>query len=543
MHAVASPRLWSFSRGEWLFLLAAIAGWGLLAVLLGKDVGWDFLNYHWYTPYALLNGRLGFDVAVAHQATYFNPLIHLPFYLLATLGTSWVALFYLGALQGLNVIPLYWMSRSALSPSSPRWSAIALPLIGMAGSTVVSMIRKTSYDQSLLSALVLGGLALVIVGRRTLQAPTRAATGLAVLSGLLVGLAVGLKPAEGPYGVGIALALLVPAGSLGTRVARLAAGALGGVSGILLAGGTWFVMLAHYSGNPLFPFFNGMMHSALIGGGSFLDSHFIPQGWWAIISFPIRFAIHYGVADDVPFRDLRLPFLYLLIPLACVLWLCGRRAQAALVWPEVALILFAFCAASYAAWLRELAIYRYIVALEMLAPLVIAAAVGLLPLSLRARIAFTALLLAVSAALGRYAPGPYAPLGDPYVQLSPLSIPRPEQTMILMTGYEPMAYIIPSLPASIPVLRIQGWLVEPGDGSGLSEVMRERVAAYTGELFLLASPLEREEALKATAALHLRIEIAGCQQLKTNLGGPYEFCPLRALEPASASPASLELSQ
>jgi hypothetical protein len=57
MHAVASPRLWSFSRGEWLFLLAAIAGWGLLAVLLGKDVGWDFLNYHWYVPYALLNGR------------------------------------------------------------------------------------------------------------------------------------------------------------------------------------------------------------------------------------------------------------------------------------------------------------------------------------------------------------------------------------------------------------------------------------------------------------------------------------------------------
>jgi hypothetical protein len=531
MRDMASPRLWSFSRTEWLFLLAVVAGWGSFAVALGKDSGWDFLNYHWYVAYALLHGRLGFDMAVAHQATYFNPVIHVPFYLLATLASSWVALFYLGVLQGLNVIPLYWMSRSALSPSSPRWGAIVLPLIGMAGSTVVSMIRKTSYDQSLLSALVLSGLAVVIVGRSALQTPTRAAAGLAALSGLLVGVAVGLKPAEGPYAVGIALALLVPNGSLGTRVLRLAAGALGGAIGILLAGGTWFVLLAHYSGNPLFPFFNGFMHSPLIGGGSFLDSHFIPHGWWAALSFPIRFAVHYGVADDVPFRDLRIPFLYLLIPFAGALWLSGRRAPAALVWPEVSLILFAFCAASYVAWLRELAIYRYIVALEMLAPLVIAAAIGLLPISVRARLALTALLLATSAAVGRYASGPYVPRGDPYVQLSPLSIPDPQHSMILMSGYEPMAYLIPSLPASIPVLRIQGWLAGPGDSSGLSAVMRERVAAHRGDLFLLYLPAERPLAIEAAAAYHLRIEASQCQQLNSNLGGPYAFCPLVAAEP------------
>ena len=531
MRDVSSPRLWSCSRAEWLFLLAVIAGFGVLAVVLGKDAGWDFLNYHWYVAYAVLNGRLGFDMAVAHQATYFNPLIHVPFYLLATLGSSWAALFYLGVLQGLNVMPLYWMSRSALSPSSPRWGAIALPLIGMAGSTVLSMIRKTSYDQSLLSALVLSGLAVVIVGRTTLQTQTRAAAGLAALSGLLVGLAVGLKPAEGPYAAGIALALLVPSGSLATRLVRVAAGALGGAIGILLAGGTWFVMLAHYSGNPLFPFFNGLMHSPLIGGGSFLDSHFIPHGWWAAISFPIRFAVHYGVADDVPFRELRIPLLYLLIPLSCALWLSRRRAQVALVWPAVAWILFAFCAASYIAWLRELAIYRYIMALEMLAPLVIAAAIGLWPISARARLAFTGLLLAGCAAAGRYAPGPYVALGDPYVQLSPLSIPHPEHSMILMSGYEPMAYLIPSLPAGIPVLRIQGWLAGPDDVSGLSAVMRARVAAHSGDLFLLYSPLERQLAVEAAAAYHLRIEAAQCQQLNSNFGGPYAFCPLLAAEP------------
>ena len=38
-------------------------------VWLGKDTSWDFRNYHWYIPYAFLNERMGFDVAVAHQAT------------------------------------------------------------------------------------------------------------------------------------------------------------------------------------------------------------------------------------------------------------------------------------------------------------------------------------------------------------------------------------------------------------------------------------------------------------------------------------------
>jgi hypothetical protein len=533
----APSRVWSFSRAEWLFLISVVLAWGLFAVAIGKDAGWDFLNYHWYDAYAFLHARLGFDVAVGHHATYFNPLIHVPFYLLATLCTSWVALFYLGALQGLNILPLYWMSRSALNPVSPRWSAIALALIGMAGSTVFSMIRKTSYDQSLLSVLVLSGLAVVVVGRTALQSPTRAAFALAMLAGLLVGFAVGLKPAEGPYGLGIALALWIPAGTLRLRCARLALAALGGLLGILLAGGAWFMALAQYSGNPLFPFFNGIFYSPLIGGGSFLDSHFIPHGWWAILSFPIRFALDYHVTDDVPFRDLRIPLLYLLIPLACALWLSGRRARTMLVWPDAALILFAFCVASYVAWLRELAIYRYIVALEMLAPLVIAAAVGAAPIALRARIAVTGVLLLGSAALGRYAPGPYVGLGDPYVQLSPLLIPRPEQSMILMSGYEPMAYLIPSLPHSIPVLRIQGWLAGPGDGSGLTAQMHARIAEHTGDLFLLAAPSERAEAIKATGEFHLRIEAARCQHLTSNLGGPYDFCPLIAAAPVVASTA------
>src|SRR5246127_795743 len=87
---------------EWLFLAAVILAWAVFVVALGKDMSWDFRNYHWYIPYAFLNGRNGFDVSVAHQATYYNPFLDIPFYLLATHTHSWIALAVMGAAQGLN---------------------------------------------------------------------------------------------------------------------------------------------------------------------------------------------------------------------------------------------------------------------------------------------------------------------------------------------------------------------------------------------------------------------------------------------------------
>src|ERR1700686_1432703 len=122
----SSAAICGLSRAEWSFIAVVVLAFGCISILLGKDAGWDFLNYHWYDAYAFLHARLGFDVAVAHNATYFNPLVHLPFYLLATAVLSWLALFNVGALPVLNVLPLYLIGRSALTPSDNRWLAAAL---------------------------------------------------------------------------------------------------------------------------------------------------------------------------------------------------------------------------------------------------------------------------------------------------------------------------------------------------------------------------------------------------------------------------------
>src|ERR1700754_4216951 len=81
---------------EALFLGLVILFWGAFVIVLGKDTSWDFRNYHWYAPYAFLNNRLGIDVAVALQASYYNPFLDIPFYLLATHTHAWIALGVLG---------------------------------------------------------------------------------------------------------------------------------------------------------------------------------------------------------------------------------------------------------------------------------------------------------------------------------------------------------------------------------------------------------------------------------------------------------------
>jgi hypothetical protein len=77
------------------------------------------------------------------------------------------------------------------------------------------------------------------------------------------------------------------------------------------------------------------------------------------------------------------------------------------------------------------------------------------------------------------------------------------------------------------VLRIDGWLAEPDDASGLTASMRARVAAHRGDLFLLAAPQEHMAADRATTSYGLEIVTAQCREVRSNLGGPYQLCPLR----------------
>src|SRR5262249_29392759 len=209
------------TRHEWLFLAAAIVFWGCYVLWLGKDTSWDFRNYHWYIPYAFLNGREHIDMLVAHQATYYNPFQDIPFYLLATHTPAWFALLVMGMLQGSNVVPLYILARQTLRIEEYKLGAAGLALLGLTGGLGLHMFGTTYHDNTM-SILILSGIAILVVKRRALnEGPLWLSGAIAAVAGLLVGITVGLKLPEFPFAMGFAAALVALGGSWRHQIVRL----------------------------------------------------------------------------------------------------------------------------------------------------------------------------------------------------------------------------------------------------------------------------------------------------------------------------------
>jgi len=518
---------------EYAFLSFGTLFWAAFVILLGKDTSWDFRNYHWYAPYALLNHRLGIDVAVAHQASYYNPYLDIPFYWLATHTRAWIALGVLGAVQGANIVPLYLMARSALRVNAPacdiKIMAGALSVLGLVGALTLTEFGTTYYD-NVMSVFVLGGLAILVLKRDTLACgPLGKAAVISAAAGLITGMAMGLKLPEMPFCVGFAAALVALGGSWKHQLTRLAAGGIAGVAGFLIFSGPWMLSMYHLTGNPLFPYFNDYWKSPLALPVSYRDLRFVPFHFWRQLLFPILFTLDWHVADDLGFQDIRVCIAYLLVIAAAIIWLARRQSRDPLLDKRGTAVLFAFSAVSYLEWLRTFAIYRYIILYEMLAPLLIIGAVGLLPLSRRSRYLLLGGLCAACLLTARSDFLERAPIEDPYVEAALPPIPHPDKTMVVMTGDAPMGFIATTLPPQISVLRIDGWMVQPRDGTRMTGDMKKRVAAHLaqgGDVYLIAEAGDMTRAHDALADYRLAIRWPECQQFDTNLIGTYQWCPL-----------------
>ena len=253
---------------------------------------------------------------------------------------------------------------------------------------------------------------------------------------------------------------------------------------------------------------------------------FCRPSFWTAVAFPILFSIDWRIADDLPFLDIRVGLAYVVSIAALLVWLTGRRSKNPLVVPEAARIIIVFAAVSYFFWLKVFAIYRYILLLEMLAPLIIAIGVGLLPVPRRTQLValgglfFLAMLFTRSEWLER------APLGDPYIDADLPKLADPGHTMVVMTGDAPLGFIAPSLPPQVPVLRIDGWMMQPEDGSQLTREMKKRVYHHQGPLFLISDAYDMGRASAAVLDYGLAIDWLKCRMFDTNLIGAYQWCPL-----------------
>ncbi|MER8372094.1 GtrA family protein [Mesorhizobium sp. M1406] len=361
--ALIHPR--AATRAMWL---APFLG-GVIALLLGQDSNWDLLNYHFYNPYALLDGRIGTDLAAAQFQSYFNPLLDLPYYAMVAHAPAMVAGFVMGAFHGLNFVLLLCIVRLVLGSSGKPNDAtsILLSLVGCMGPAFLSELGNTMGDNTT-AVFVLCALALIMWRLRQIVEAGWPGVISAAAGGLLMGAGVGLKLTNAVYAVALCLALLsLPAPWLRRPVLAFAFG-LGVFAGVATTSGYWFVTMLQAFGNPLFPQFNAWFGAPLAAPITIVDARWLPKSISEALLFPFAMVTNANRVGELPMRPFVWPVLWLLM----VLWIGAivmRKSSPVLSAPERLVVLFVSLA--FVIWMAIFSIYRYAVPMEMLAPLVV----------------------------------------------------------------------------------------------------------------------------------------------------------------------------
>ncbi|MFC0677565.1 hypothetical protein ACFFGH_06875 [Lysobacter korlensis] len=336
---------------------------GLVSLALGQDRNWDLRNYHLYNAYAWLGERWHVDLAPAQLQSYFTPLLDLPYFWLLRHGSAELAGFALGAWHGLGFALAAAVAWRLLDAEPRRMrTALLLALAGCTGAAFLSELGNTMGDNTT-APFVLGAL-LVLLPR-----DTPIGRGQLIGAGALLGLAVALKLTNAIYAVGLAAAVLVqPTGQ--PRWGQLTTLTVAALVVFALVAGPWHWTLWTTFGNPLFPQFNALFQAPLAQPIGVADHQWGPKGLAEWLVWPLVFTF-----DPMRVGTSPLPQVIWAVLFAFAAGLALRRLvrQPLPRQPLAADLRFVavFLGASFLAWMAVFNIYRYLVVLELLAPLLL----------------------------------------------------------------------------------------------------------------------------------------------------------------------------
>ena len=523
----------------------------LFAWLLGQDSSWDLQNYHLYNPHALVTGRLFWDIQPAMRQTYVNPLLDVPFYLVATSVSPLAASLALAAFQSLLLVLAYYVARRILAQANPSapWSArrglaLALALAGVLAPLSIYEIGYTAGDNTT-AVLVLGALLVLlhlVTARDAVPARHAALYGLA--SGLLAGAAVGLKLTNASYAVAIVAALWLTRAPRQRTLTATAGYAAGGIVALAGTAGFWWWTLYAELGNPLFPQMNQVFRSPWIYPDPFTDETFKAKGWLRRLFYPFVYnELTGGRILWQRFMDARLPVLYVLTVgwgfAAAWRWLRRRQANSPspLIGTGVGHAYLAWCiVVAYLLWLLVFSIDRYILLLEVLAPIAAWSLLWLIGLRRRGLVLAGTAVVLVFAFTYHSVPAQRSAWSD---DLFGVRLPPGQDfshALVLMGGEQPLAYVVPTFPRSTRFVRFDGNLFYGKSYDHLAarydnetgRAIQRAIEEHTGPLYLMVRPAEWESTLRVARHFGVTVDPSYYAELESRVERePIRIYPVR----------------
>lgn len=531
----ARLRAWCERGGagpQWLLLAVLCAAAGLWSVRVGTDANWDLRNYHLYGPYALLNGRIGQDIAPAQLQSFYNPVVNFYYYGLFRLlnGYPRGLAFMMGVPAGIYAFALWQVARLvARDVMGPGKAALLLAaaatLLGMTGVGVRPSIGSSMNDVNVAALIMLA----VWIALRAAYAGGRPGVWSMALLGLLCGAAVGLKLTNVLYAAPLGLLVLW---MFGLRAA-LAAGIAMGLA--FLAGWAPFALIMWREfASPVFPLYNDIFASPDFLATRFIDARFLPRDALQAVFYPFYWTVrNENLVTELAMRDWRVAAGYLsagaVLAVAGCRWLLEEPARIA----RPALLLFLFCAAAYALWTHMFGIYRYLLVVESLsAVLMMFALRDLLPgrrLWVGALYGVAAIAILASTRVPNWG---HVRHGARAVQVE-LPEVAPD-SMVLLMGDDALSYLVPFLPPGVRAIGLRNNMVRDGEEHGLARRIRAAIAAHQGPLLMLAENGRDRAAFAPSLAAH-GLRAGACAPVRSNLEpGGYALCRLERVVPERA---------
>ena len=245
---------------------------GTFKIYNPSEIYWDFVNYHYYNAWAFFHHRLGYDIAPAQINTYFNPLLDIPYYLMlnAWQNTPSVIHFFQGMWYGILCFVVCKICFLFFDLKKETLASICACLIAMTGYSALSQMGVCSNEVQV-STLILLGFYLICKHIPDVQRKKS----VWLWSGLIMGLALGLKPTVICYCLAMGGILIVFSKPLRISYKEIIVFALSGMIGYLLANGWWMWQLYSHFDNPFFPFLNKIFQSDYYEVYNFRDEHYL----------------------------------------------------------------------------------------------------------------------------------------------------------------------------------------------------------------------------------------------------------------------------
>jgi len=532
---------------NFIFLFFFMGIFGVASVLLGQDINWDLLQYHFYNGYAFLHHRSSLDISPAMIQTFYNPFLDVVNYLIINLLNPRLSEFLLGSFSGVSCFFLYKIALLIFEKSSNSYIYAGYSLlIGMTGAGGISLLNTTTNDTKMAMLCIIS----LYCALKALNSPLYNGTSFLdcfvakgtprndvaayniVLSGLCSGLCLGLKLPAICYTFGLFIALVFYKKNYYT----LGLFCLSVLAGFIISDGYWMFQLFQKFQNPFFPLYNDYFHSEY---APYLSFNFYisqePLYLYHLIFLPYFLALKNTLTTEVLMRDLRLCVLFSLLLLLIPYYLINNKTPKNIN-NKLAGFVLIFFIVSYFIWLTLFALYRYLIPLELLSGILITYFLQYFFTTHKIRIiclSFLTVIICFSTIYPVWAEK--QSYGNHYFSFSNIPVLPNNATIFLTTV--PLSYVIPFFQQDarfigLPFLTIKLKEVnstELAEKKYLSKVMKNFSSPHA---YTLAFEKPDSFAEKSEQVLHYFgwEKAAQCKHFTDNMGHAFELCPLRPAE-------------